>query len=170
MPRVDGWRPQLTSFILLSDVTEADGPTAIVSARQTAHIPMGHAAQEPRRFSLPPGSFAEAEVKVTGAAGTAVIYRTDVFHRGTDFVGAGRSRFALLADFQMQGSPWAGEVSWGNQALQPGWVEVMERATVRERDLFGFPPPGSPYWNDQTLADVQLRYPNLDIAPYRPRR
>jgi hypothetical protein len=43
---------------------------------------------------------------------------------------------------------------------------MMERATVRERDLFGFPPPGDEYWDDQTLTDVAARYPNLDMTPY----
>ncbi len=36
-----------------------------------------------------------------------------------------------------------------------------------ERDLFGFPPPGHEYWNDQTLADGQAPYPGLDMTPYR---
>lgn len=39
--------------------------------------------------------------------------------------------------------------------------------TVRERDLFGFAPPGREYWDEQTLADVQRRYPRMDLAPYR---
>jgi hypothetical protein len=39
--------------------------------------------------------------------------------------------------------------------------------TPRQRDLFGWPPIGSDYWNAQTLRDVQMRYPDLDLAPYR---
>ena len=39
--------------------------------------------------------------------------------------------------------------------------------TPRERDLFGWPPPGSEYWNEQTLADVGARYPRMDMTPYR---
>lgn len=37
---------------------------------------------------------------------------------------------------------------------------------MRERDLFGFPPPGHGYWNDQALHDVGLRYPEMDLTPY----
>jgi hypothetical protein len=44
----------------------------------------------------------------------------------------------------------------------PRWV----RATPRERELFGFPAIGDPYWNDQTLTDVQCRYPRMDMTPY----
>ena len=38
--------------------------------------------------------------------------------------------------------------------------------SVRERDLFGFPRPGDPYWNRQTVQDVAARYPGLDMEPY----
>lgn len=33
---------------------------------------------------------------------------------------------------------------------------------------FGFPPPGHPYWTPTTLAGMALRYPGLDLAPWRP--
>ena len=36
----------------------------------------------------------------------------------------------------------------------------------RERELFGFPAVGDPYWTDQTVADVQCRYPRMDMTPY----
>jgi len=39
--------------------------------------------------------------------------------------------------------------------------------TALERDLFGFPPPGHEYWNDQPLTDVQARYPVMDMSAYR---
>ena len=45
---------------------------------------------------------------------------------------------------------------------------MIEQASLRERDLFGFPRVGDPYWDDETLAGVQRRYPNLDLDPYRP--
>jgi hypothetical protein len=37
---------------------------------------------------------------------------------------------------------------------------------VRERALFGFPPPSHEYWNEQTVADVGERYPDMDMTPY----
>ena len=56
-------------------------------------------------------------------------------------------------------------------AVQAAWSEskppgMMERATPRERELFGFPAIGDPYWNEQTLTDVQCRYPRMDMTPY----
>jgi hypothetical protein len=92
--------------------------------------------------------------------------RTSLFHRGSNFGAPGRSRFAILTDFQVRGPSWAGKMSWPNGAKSPHWVTFIERATVRERDLFGFPKPGDPYWNEQTLHDVGRRYPNMDMTPY----
>lgn len=168
VPRTDDIGTQLTCFILLSDVTELDGPTAVVPIGQSAHISMVPVDTEPDwPLSVPRGTFADVEVPVTGAAGSLFVYRTDVFHRGTNFDAPERSRFALLADYQARGPAWAGKMAWPNQAQHPGFVEVIERATVRERDVFGFPRPGDPYWNHQTLDGVQQRYPNMDMTPYR---
>ena len=167
VPRADGIGTQLTSFILLSDVTELDGPTAVVPIAHAEHIPMVPDDTEPGwPFSVQRGAFADVEILATAPAGSLFVYRTDVFHRGTDFAAPERSRFALLADYQARGPTWAGKMAWPEQAQHPGFVEVIERATVRERELFGFPRPGDPYWNDQTVSGVQQRYPNIDMTPY----
>ena len=57
-------------------------------------------------------------------------------------------------------------MAWPNSGNQRAWVDMITRASVRERDLFGFPPPGDEYWNDQTLHDVGRRYPGMDMEPY----
>lgn len=162
VPRADRRWPQFTSFILLSDVSEHDGPTKVVPRRCTDQIP-------PIPTNLEPGDFADREIAVTGPAGTIFSYTTDVFHRGSAMTGHERHRFALLCDYSTRENPWMGKLSWPDRANRPGFAEMMERATVRERDLFGFPPPGHEYWNDQTRAHVALRYPNMDMAPYRTR-
>jgi hypothetical protein len=38
---------------------------------------------------------------------------------------------------------------------------------VRQLQLFGFPPPGHPYWTPQTLRDLAVRYPGLDTRPWQ---
>lgn len=160
VPRRDGRYFQMTTFLLLSDVTELDGPTKVVPTPLTQEIPF-----VPRE--LPHGELFDREVAATGPAGSLLIYHTDVLHRGSNFKGEGRSRFAMLMDYQAKGAPWAGKMAWPNRANDPHWAETMVRASVRERDLFGFPPPGSPYWNEQTLTDVAARYPGMDMTPYR---
>jgi hypothetical protein len=168
VPRVDGAFRQLTTFTLLSDVTEADAPTAIVALEHSAHLPLvlDNPEQEERVTVLPKGELTDVEVPVVGPAGTVLLYRTDVFHRATDFAQPGRSRFTLLLDFEVRGPGWTGKVAWPNHATSRAWQEFMIQASVRQRDLFGFPKPGHPYWNEQTLVDVAARYPGMDMTPY----
>ena len=73
----------------------------------------------------------------------------------------------MLVDFQERGWRWQGKMSWPHHAGRDEMIEALERMTPRERDLFGWPPPGSEYWNEQTLADVGARYPRMDMTPYR---
>ena len=159
VPRADGMMPQMTTFLLLSDVTELDGPTKLVPRAKTQHIPLGINRTEM-------GEFFDDEIAVTGPAGTLMIYKTDTFHRASDFKAPGRSRFAMLMDFKARGAPWQGKLAWPNLATTQAWKDAMTRMTPRQRDIFGWPPIGDAYWNAQTLADVQLRYPDLDLTPY----
>ena len=116
---------------------------------------------------LPFGSLADKEVACTGPAGSLLLYRTDILHRGSDMTGERRSRFSLLADFQVRGTTWGGKMAWPKQAPER-WARFLPQCSVRQRDLFGFPRPGDPYWTDETLDGVAARYPGIDLEPYRP--
>ena len=159
-PRLDTRYQQMTTFIYLSDVTGDDGPTRIVPYERGRDVPY-------TPLYLDFGALADQEVAATGPAGSLLIYRTDILHRGSNFTAAGRSRFSLLADYQARGITWGGKMAWPRQAPNR-WAKLMPQCTVRERDLFGFPRPGDPYWNEQTLSDVSARYPGMDMTPYRP--
>ncbi len=152
-------RPQLTTIMLLSDVTEADAPTRAVPATLTADIPT-------TPMVLAPGDLTDHEVTLTGPAGTIILYRTDVFHRGSNFTRPDASRFIYMVDFKRRGWAWTGKQAWPDHALRPGWTTALAAMSVRERDLFGFPPPGSDYWTPATLAGVAARYPLMDMRPY----
>ncbi|HLI74207.1 MAG TPA: phytanoyl-CoA dioxygenase family protein [Acidimicrobiales bacterium] len=159
VPRTDGRYRQMTTFVFLSDITEQDGPTRIVPFPDGEDVPF-------TPLYLDVGAMADSEVAATGPAGSLLVYRSDILHRGSDFTGEGRARFALLADYQQRGVTWGGKMSWPKQSPQR-WAKLMPRCSVRERDLFGFPRPGDEYWNEQTLTDVAARYPGMDMAPYR---
>jgi ectoine hydroxylase-related dioxygenase (phytanoyl-CoA dioxygenase family) len=159
VPRADRVHTQMTTFILLSDVTEADGPTKMLPLEKSRDIPL-----IPR--ALPMGEMKDQEVAITGPAGSLMIYKTDVLHRGSAFAEPGRSRFAMLVDMQARGWRWNGKMSWPHHAGNPNMLGAMVDMTPRQRDLFGWPPAGSDYWNAQTLRDVALRYPGMDMTPY----
>jgi hypothetical protein len=160
VPRQDRAHTQMTTFILLSDVTNLDGPTKLVPLSEGRDIPLSPRAREM-------GELFDKEISAEAPAGSLLIYKTDVLHRGSDFKAPGRSRFVMLVDFQERGWRWQGKMSWPDQAEREGMTEAMINMTPRQRDLFGWPPAGSEYWNEQTFADVALRYPGIDLSPYR---
>ena len=162
VPRPEPRYQQLTTFIYLSDVTEEDGPTVIVPYDAGQDVPY-------TPLYLPFGELAASEVRCVGPAGSLLVYRTDILHRGSDFTAAGRSRFSILVDFQVRGTTWGGKMAWP-KASPDRWAKFIPQCTVRQRDLFGFPRPGDPYWNDDTLAGVAARYPGIDPSPYRASR
>ena len=43
----------------------------------------------------------------------------------------------------------------------------MQQTDVRQLTVLGFPEPGHPYWNEETLFGVASRYPRLDMEPWR---
>ena len=83
VPRLDGRYQQITTFVYLSDVTEEDGPTRLVPLKDGEHVPF-------TPLYIEPGSLADVEVSATGPAGSLLVYRTDVLHRGSDIRGSRR--------------------------------------------------------------------------------
>ena len=158
-PRPEARYQQLTTFIYLSDVTEEDGPTRIVPYPDGKAFPY-------TPLWLERGAHRELEVSAVGPAGSLLIYRSDILHRGNNFSLPGRARFSMLVDYQLRGTTWRGKMSWPKQYPER-WSEFLPRLSIRQRDLFGFPRPGDEYWTEQTLADVAARYPGMDMDPYR---
>ena len=159
VPRPEPRYQQITTFIYLSDVTEEDGPTVIVPYDAGKDIPF-------TPLYIPFGELTEPEVRCVGPAGSLLVYRTDILHRGSNFTADGRSRFSILVDFQVRGTTWGGKMAWPKQSPER-WAKFIPQCTVRQRDLFGFPRPGDPYWTEETLAGVAQRYPGIDLTPYR---
>ena len=88
VPRPEARYQQLTTFIFLSDVTEEDGPTRIVPYEDGKDVPY-------TPLYIPFGSLADREVPCIGPAGSLLLYRTDIRHRGSEMTGPGRSREPL---------------------------------------------------------------------------
>ena len=83
-PRPEARYQQITTFIYLSDVTDADGPTRIVPLEKGKDTPF-------TPLYLEFGALADAEVPALGPAGSLLMYRTDVLHRGSEMTGSGRA-------------------------------------------------------------------------------
>ncbi len=163
VPRADVGYQHLELFVYLSDVTAETGATRMVSRKLTGDIPV-----ERTYLSLSDyGHLYGAEVPAEGAAGSVLAYRPDVYHRGVRITAARSARFMLHVSFKPTQTDWLGSQAWPGAAEGLAWHRCANSANVRQLSLLGFPPPGHPYWNEQTLAGVAARYPGLDLAPWR---
>ena len=155
-----------TAYLLYyTDVTADHAPTAVCSRR---HYPErilwpAHYARDARPVLY------ENEEKVIVPAGSLFIYSMRTFHRGTPFRG-NLGRLAHFITYAPAAWKWLGIVGWSAQAIKPEFRAWVERATPAQRELFGFPPPGHPFWTEETLAGVGARYPEMDLAPYQASR
>jgi ectoine hydroxylase-related dioxygenase (phytanoyl-CoA dioxygenase family) len=153
---------QTAYLIYYTDVDEDQAPTAVCSHqhyKDEIHWPPMYSPEER------PGLY-EHEVKVTVPAGSLLAYSMRAFHRGTAFKKEA-ARVAQFVTYSPAAWKWLGIVGWSEQAIRQEFRDWAGRATVQERELFGFPPPGHAYWSDETLAGVAARYPTMDMGPYR---
>ncbi len=153
----------LESFLYLSDVGEGCAPTHLVrvgeSAGRATTVPLVMPANDPELYA--------AERAAAGIRGSLLAYRSDVFHRGVDLTAPGGARFLLGVAYKGAGQDWIGYHSPQHRSTGPAWVALAEQCTPRQLELFGFPPPGHPIWDEALLHATADRYPKLDLAPWR---
>jgi hypothetical protein len=154
---------QVLCYLYLAYVGPGDGPTCFVSRHRTAELPLLPVAVS---RAARPDLYVE-EVAATGPAGTVVAYRPDTFHRGSALTRRHASRFTILMSFRPAGAEWGHRYGWADRGYWPGWQPFIESASPRQLALIGFPSPGHPYWTPATLAGVALRYPRLDLTPWK---
>ncbi|MGP0031718.1 MAG: phytanoyl-CoA dioxygenase family protein [Acidimicrobiales bacterium] len=166
VPRADVGYQHLELFVYLSDVTTETAATRMVSRQLTGHIPVERTYLSMDEY----GPLYQAEVPAEGPSGSVLAYRPDVYHRGVRMTAPASARFMLHVSFKPAGTDWLGSQAWPGAAEGMAWHRFMQGPTVRQLCLLGFPPPGHPYWNEETLRGVAARYPRLDLTPWRPPR
>jgi hypothetical protein len=164
LPAIDHapwWNLEL--FLYLSDVTDADNPTRVVSVRDTKDVSADTPILMPDRAP----ALYEAEHSATGVRGSLLAYRSDVFHRGAAFATPGASRTVMALAFRRADQEWIGYDQVQSRSTDPEWTRFAERSSPRELELFGFPAPGHPIWTDPLLEATAIRYPLMDLGPWR---
>lgn len=149
-------------FLYLTEVTPDLGPTMLVS--DTVRGPL-----RPDRTHLAPAvdypAMYAAEQAATGSAGSLLAYRSATYHRGSAITAPRGVRLTLGFAYGRP-APWTGFQAFPRLGEEPGLVKAIAAATPRQRALLGFPPPGDPYWNQDTLTAVARRYPGFNPAGY----
>lgn len=153
----------LEGFLYLTDVTEDDNPTRLVTVRDTAHIDSPYGVVMP---NMEPGVYA-AERPAAGVRGSYLAYRSDCWHRGAPFGSGTGARVVLAIAFKNAGVEWIGYDTQQSRSIGIEWTVFVEGSTPRQLALFGWPEPGHPVWDERLLHQTQQRYPRLDLAPWR---
>jgi hypothetical protein len=104
-----------------------------------------------------------------GTAGTVLIYSTEVFHRATSLTAPDATRFTVLADYRAADATWTNKHAFGDHGNCPEMIEFVTNVDPDTRTLLDIPAPGHPYWTEQTISDMEVRYAGIDMAPYRAR-
>ncbi len=155
----------LTGFLYLTDVTEDENPTRLVTVDDSAAIDSPYPVVLPR---MDPKLYA-AERSAPGIRGSYLAYRSVVWHRGASFKAPNTARFNVGLAFKRAGQDWIGYDTQQSRSTGEPWTHFVERSTPRELALFGFPEPGHPIWSESVLAETARRYPKLDLTPWRER-
>jgi ectoine hydroxylase-related dioxygenase (phytanoyl-CoA dioxygenase family) len=161
-PRDDGAFRQLNMILYYTDVDETMGPTCVVpfgKQKQSLWPPFRPRAKYPELY--------RREKKILVSAGSALVFSMSTFHRASEMLADYGVRFTHHLVYRCSRYPFAGYNQWSRFGEKKEMRRFIEQATPRQREVIGFPAPGHPYWNKETLDGVSRRYPKMDMTPYR---
>ena len=139
------------------------GPTFVVSQEKTKDLPLWPTHRTRKKSP----DLYKHERPVLANAGDLLIFSMRTWHRASDITADAGARFSHHFVWRAGEHAFQGYHQWSQMGEKPEMQSFIERATPRQREVLGFPKPRDPYWNAETLAAVQLRYPKMDMARYR---
>lgn len=167
MPSTDNEFKRVEMFVYLCDVPDDLGAPSFVPLAATADLPAlpnwypPHEAPADDSGWTSPQAHAdlyEHERRGAGNIGTVVAYTTSTFHRGRQLTQPRGARFTIHVNYRPAHVEWAARRSWVEEAIKPGWVEFLSRATPEQLALFAIPLPGHPLLDTE---DAQRNRPAL---------
>ena len=163
VPRDDGAFRQVNMILYYTDVPADLGPTFVVSQEKTRDLP----PWPTHRTRKKDAALYKLERPVLAQAGDLLIFSMKTWHRASEITADSGVRFSHHFVWRAADHAFQGYHQWSQMGEKPEMQAFVERATPRQREILGFPPPGDAYWTPQTLAAVALRYPKMDMRPYR---
>lgn len=163
VPRDDGAFRQVNMILYYTDVTPDLGPTMVVSHERTRDLPLWPTHRTRKKSP----ELYKHERPVLAQAGDLLIFSMRTWHRASDMTADHGARFSHHFVWRAAAHAFQGYHQWSSRGENPEMQSFIERATPRQREALGFPPPGHEFWVEETLAAVALRYPAMDMTPYR---
>lgn len=107
-------------------------------------------------------------IPTTAKAGSALFYSSYLVHAAVPFQNKRKQRaFWTLSMARADNSRWTKLANPWSYPERPFITPFWPKTTPRVRSLFGWPPPGHPYYTETTLEHLALWFPGMDLAPYR---
>ena len=163
VPRDDGDYRQVNIILYYTDVSAELGPTFVVSQEKTK----GRGLWPPFRPRKKYPELYRDERPVLAEAGDLLIFSMRTLHRAGEITADAGVRFSHHLVYRSAAHSFNGYHQYSHFGEKPEMKRFIERATPRQREVLGFPPPGHSYWTRETLEAVQARYPGLDMTPYK---
>jgi len=163
VPRDDGAFRQVNMILYYTDVPADMGPTFVVSQEKTRDLP----PWPTHRTRKKDPALYQLERPVLAAAGDLLVFSMRTWHRAGGIDADSGVRFSH--HFVWRGAEYGfqGYQQWSSKGENEDLQRFIRRAAPRRREVLGFPPPGHPYWNEETVRAVAMRYPGIDMTPYR---
>jgi hypothetical protein len=163
VPRDDGLFRQVNLILYYSDVTADMGPTHVVPQGLTRDLGLWPPFRPRKKWP----KLYELEQPILAKAGDMLMFSMRTFHRAGEITAEAGARFTQHLVYRSSQCPFNGYHQYSQFGEKPEITRFVQNASPRQREMLGFPPPGHPYWNDETLKWVAKRYPEMDMAPYQ---
>jgi Phytanoyl-CoA dioxygenase (PhyH) len=163
-PAADDEPEQVTAILYYVDMDGDLGPTYVVPRNDSLDLPLVPYSRSRHEDA----ALYAREQAVIVPAGSLLLYQLGTIHRGSRLTRPDAVRLTHHFAYRRADAHWAGCTFWGDYGLTAEMQELIEQATPRQRELFGVPPPGHRYWNEQTTIGMALRYSAMDMTPYLP--
>jgi hypothetical protein len=163
VPRDDADFQQVNMILYYTDVTEDLGPTCVVSTKDSGDRPLWPTFRTRKKDP----EIYRKEKPVTVKAGSLLLFTMSTWHRASAMTSDFGVRFTHHMVWRAARHGFQGYHQWSHFGEKPELQEFIQRATPQQRQALGFPPPGHEYWNEQTLTAIAMRYPEMDLSPYR---
>jgi hypothetical protein len=163
VPRDDGAYRQINMILYYTDVTQDLGPTYVVSQEKTRNLPLWPTHRTRKKDP----QLYKDERPVLANAGDLFLFSMRTWHRASSIEADAGYRLSHHMVYRSADFPFQGYHQWSRFGENPDLERFIATTTPKQRQALGFPAPGDPYWTPETLAAVQLRYPQMDLKPYR---